>query len=205
MKFFKSTNFILLAACSGALFFSFSETPSETTHVAPISAETVVSAKTTNKSPQITKTDVSAKKAIKTYKNKYPKSDVKSLSLEKKAGKYYYEIEGISDQKEYELKIDADSNKTSDSGTDTLEKIEQKGVKRKEEKLATKGMISIKKAVKEAQKKVKSGTVTEVSLNKSLGITYWEVEFQQSDKVVEVQLNANNGKFLSKETSELDD
>lgn len=175
------------------------------THLAPIPAETVVSAKTTNKSPQITKTDVSAKKAIKTYKDKYPESDVKSLSLEKKAGKYYYEIEGIGDQKEYELKVDADSNKVSDSGTDTLDKVEQKGVKRKEEKLNTKNLLSVNKAVKEAQKKVKSGTVTEVSLNKSLGITYWEVEFQQSDKVVEVQLNANNGKFLSKETSELDD
>lgn len=101
--------------------------------------------------------------------------------------------------------MDADSNKVSDSGTDTLDKVEQKGVKRKEEKLNTKNLLSVNKAVKEAQKKVKSGTVTEVSLNKSLGITYWEVEFQQSDKVVEVQLNANNGKFLSKETSELDD
>lgn len=123
----------------------------------------------------------------------------------KKTGKYYYEIEGIGDQKEYELKVDAQSKKISDTSTETLDQVEQNGVKRKENKLNTKDLLSVKKAVKEAQKKVKSGKVTEVSLNKALGTTYWEVKFQQSDKKVEVQLNAATGKFLAKETSELDD
>lgn len=205
MKLRKPTNLILLTACSGALFFGFSGNDPESTTIAPTQTETIVNAQTTSKQPKITQTDVSAKQAIKTYKDEFPKSDVKSLSLEKKMGKYYYEVEGVGNQKEHELTIDANSKKVSDKGTENLDKAEQDGVKRKEDKLKTKNLLSVKKAVKEAQKKVKSGKVTDISLNKSLGITYWEVEFQQSNKQVEVSINANNGKFLSKETSELDD
>lgn len=201
VRFSRLTKSILLAVCSGALFFGFFEGPMQAINPAT-PTETIVSAA---KVPQIAKTDVSVKQAIKAYQDKYPKSDVKSLSLEKKTGKYYYEIEGIGDQKEYELKVDAQSKKISDTSTETLDQVEQNGVKRKEDKLNTKDLLSVKKAVKEAQKKVKSGKVTEVSLNKALGTTYWEVEFQQSDKKVEVQLNAATGKFLAKETSELDD
>ena len=204
MKFSKSTNLVLLAACSGALLFSFSEQLNDS-NAATLPSETVVYAKSTAKSQKITQTDVTADQAIKVFKDEHPKSDVKSLTLEKKQGKYFYEVEGLSNSEEHELKVAAQNKKVSDKETETLDRVEQKGVKRQEEKIDTQDLLTVKQAVKQAQKKVKSGNVTEVSLDKDLGITYWEVEFEQSDKEVSVNINTNNGKFLSKETSELDD
>ena len=204
MKFSKSTNLVLLAACSGALFFSLPEQPSDS-QVPAFPTQTVVSAKSTAKSQKITQTDVTADQAIKAFQDEHPKSDVTALTLEKKQGKYSYEVEGLSNSEEHELKVSAQNKKVSDKGTETLDQVEQKGVKRQEEKLNTKDLLTVKQAVKKAQEKVKSGNVIEVSLDKELGITYWQVEFEQSDKEISVNINANNGKFLSKETSELDD
>ena len=204
MKFSKSTNLVLLAACSGALFFSLPEQPSDS-QVPALSTQTVVSAKSTAKSQKITQTDVTADQAIKVFQDEHPKSDVTALTLEKKQGKYSYEVEGLSNSEEHELKVSAQNKKVSDKGTETLDQVEQKGVKRQEEKLNTKDLLTVKQAVKKAQEKVKSGNVIEVSLDKELGITYWQVEFEQSDKEISVNINTNNGKFLSKETSELDD
>ena len=201
LKIYKPTNLILLAACSGALFFSFSTQPADS----QLNVIPTVAAKTVNKTQAITKVKVTANQALKVFTDKYAETDVKSLSLEKKHGKYYYEVEGIGDKKEHELKIDANTKKIVDTDTDTLDPVEQKGVKRAEEKINTKKLLTIKQAVKAAQKKVKSGTVTEVSLDQSLGITYWEVNFKQADKKVEVNVDAQSGKFLSKETSEIDD
>lgn len=201
LKIYKSTNLILLAACSGALFFNFSTQPADS----QLNVIPTVAAKTVNKTQAITKVKVTANQAIKVFTDKYAETDVKSLSLEKKHGKYYYEVEGVGDKKEHELKIDANSKKIINTDTDTLDPVEQKGVKRAEEKIKTKKLLTVKQAVKAAQKKVKSGTVTEVSLDQSLGITYWEVNFKQADKKVEVNIDAQSGKFLSKETSEIDD
>lgn len=191
----------MLAACSGALFFNFSTQPADS----QLNVIPTVAAKTVNKTQDITKVKVTANQAIKVFTDKYAETDVKSLSLEKKHGKYYYEVEGVGDKKEHELKIDANSKKIIDTDTDTLDPVEQKGVKRAEEKIKAKKLLTVKQAVKAAQKKVKSGTVTEVSLDQSLGITYWEVNFKQADKKVEVNVDAQSGKFLSKETSEIDD
>ena len=201
LKIYKPTNFILLAACSGALFFNFSTQPADS----QLNVIPTVAAKTVNKTQDITKVKVTANQAIKVFTDKYAETDVKSLSLEKKHGKYYYEVEGVGNKKEHELKIDANSKKIIDTDTDTLDPVEQKGVKRAEEKIKAKKLLTVKQAVKAAQKKVKSGTVTEVSLDQSLGITYWEVNFKQADKKVEVNVDAQSGKFLSKETSEIDD
>lgn len=191
----------MLAACSGALFFNFSTQPADS----QLNVIPTVAAKTVNKTQAITNVKVTANQAMKVFTDKYAETDVKSLSLEKKHGKYYYEVEGVGDKKEHELKIDANSKKIVDTDTDTLDPVEQKGVKRAEEKIKTKKLLTVKQAVNAAQKKVKSGTVTEVSLDQSLGITYWEVNFKQADKKVEVNVDAQSGKFLSKETSEIDD
>lgn len=202
MKQSKTIKFLLLAVCSGALFFHFSAQPSTLNLT---TTTTQVAAKTTAKQPAITQVKVSVKQALKAYHNKYPQSSVSSLSLEKNAGKYRYEIEGVGDSKEYELKVDATSKKVYATESEHLDQPEQKGVKRGEKKLDTKKLLSLKQAVQTAQKKVKSGTVSEVSLDQELGITYWQVEFKQKDQTVKIQINAHSGKFLAKETSELDD
>lgn len=202
MKPAQSTKFVLLAVCSGALFFHF---PVQPNHPSNISEPFKVAAKTTTKKAAITQVNVSIPQALKVFHDKHPQSSVSSLSLEKKAGRYRYEVEGLSDSKEYELKIDASSKKVYDTDTDRLDQVERQGVKRAEKKLNIKELLSLKEAVTAAQKKIKSGTITKVSLDKSLGITYWEVEFQQTNKKIEVQLNAQTGKYLAKETSEVDD
>lgn len=201
LKIYKPTNLILLAACSGALFFSFSTQPTDS----QLTLTPTVAAKSVTKTPAIAKVKVTANQALQVFTDKYAGTDVSSLSLEKKHGKYYYEVEGIGDKKEHELRIDANTKKILDTDTDTLDLVEQKGVKRAEEKINPKKLLTINQAIKAAQKKVKSGTVTEVSLDQSLRITYWEVNFKQADKKVAVNVDAQSGKFLSKETSEIDD
>jgi uncharacterized membrane protein YkoI len=50
---------------------------------------------------------VSAGEAIDTFKQAHPDAAITKLELDKKLNGYFYQIEGVDDQKEYEATINA--------------------------------------------------------------------------------------------------
>ncbi|GBG95768.1 hypothetical protein LFYK43_22270 [Ligilactobacillus salitolerans] len=194
MPTMKPTKLLLLAASTGLFLFGFAQQP-EALHL----EQTVVYAQKSKKLPKIAKVDVTAKQAIAAFKDKYPGSSITGLNLEKKLGKYYYEIDGVDDNKEHSLTLNANTKKRVQSESENLDADEKGGKKRDQDKISTKKLISVKKAVRAAQKKVKSGKVTEVSLDNDVATTYWEVKFKQKTQETSVQLDATTGKYLGKD------
>lgn len=142
---------------------------------------------------------VSAARAIELFKDKYPDTAITSLELDSDWGSYFYKIEGVDDQKEYEARIDAQNEKMETENPETLDREDQNGQKKKEDGLAVDKLITIEEAAKIAVDKVGSGTATDWDLDKDLGTTYWEVKVKNGNQSTSVKINSETGEVLSTE------
>lgn len=147
----------------------------------------------------ISKTKVSANDAIKVYQKTYPDTSVTSLELEKSLRGPVYKVEGIDDQKEYQVNINAKNKKILQNSQEELDEDDQNESDRKADTLDLSNLISVKKAARIAEKKVKGGKSTEFSLDKDLGTTYWDVTVKKGSQEKNIKINANNGKVLQVE------
>lgn len=145
---------------------------------------------------------VSVDDAIKAYQEAYPDSDITSVDLETSFGKYLYKIEGVDDNKEYEVRVDADSKEVSKEREENLDTEDKDGVKRKEDKLDLDNLLSVEKVSDIAVKHVGKGKATDWSLDKDMGKTYWEVKVMDGHKETEVKIDAKSGDVLESETDD---
>lgn len=164
--------------------------------------QTSQTSKSQSSSQQNTDFKVSIEDAIKEYQKEYPDSDITSIDLETSFGNYFYKIEGVDDNKEYEVRVDADTKKVSKEREEELDMEDKEGVKRKEDKLNIDNLLSIEKVSEIATENVGSGKATEWSLDKDMGITYWEVKVFDGQKETEVKINAQSGDVLETETDD---
>lgn len=109
---------------------------------------------------------ISVDEAIDIYTKAYPDTDITDLTLELSFGKYFYHIDGIDDDSEYEVTINGETKELSDEKTEKLDRDEQNGTKRQEEKLDLEHIISIDKASEIAVKQAGFGEATEWSLDR---------------------------------------
>lgn len=200
---------LLLAGCQP----NQTTTPSSTTNQ---SSETTVtstnksedsstSAGSTDSSSSQTATpdiQVSADRAIELFLNKYPDAAITSLELDSDWGSYFYKIEGVDDQNEYSVKINAMDEKLEAENPEQLDRDEQNGQKKSEDGLYVSNLISIEEAGKIAVEKVGAGTATDWDLDKELGTTYWDVKVKNGNQTTNVKINSQTGEVLS---SEIDD
>ena len=200
---------LLLAGCQP----NQTTTPSSTTNQ---SSETTVtstnksedsstSAGSTDSSSSQTATpdiQVSADRAIELFQNKYPDAAITSLELDSDWGSYFYKIEGVDDQNEYSVKINAMDEKLEAENPEQLDRDEQNGKKKSEDGLDVSNLISIEEAGKIAVEKVGAGTATDWDLDKELGTTYWDVKVKNGNQTTNVKINSQTGEVLS---SEIDD
>nr|WP_086278424.1 MULTISPECIES: PepSY domain-containing protein [unclassified Enterococcus] len=142
---------------------------------------------------------VSVEDAIKAYNEAYPNTSITSLDLDPSFGIYYYEIKGVDDSKEYEVKINAETGELKKEREETLDQDEQNGVEKKNEALELKGILSIEDVSKIAEDSVGEGTANEWALERDLSLTYWEVKVQTGNKEMTVKINAQTGDVLEKE------
>ncbi|MGA5590879.1 PepSY domain-containing protein [Enterococcus mundtii] len=200
---------LLLAGCQP----NQTTTPSSTTNQ---SSETTVtstnksedsstSAGSTDSSSSQTATpdiQVSADRAIELFLKKYPDAAITSLELDSDWGSYFYKIEGVDDQNEYSVKINAMDEKLEAENPEQLDRDEQNGQKKSEDGLDVSNLISIEEAGKIAVEKVGAGTATDWDLDKELGTTYWDVKVKNGNQTTNVKINSQTGEVLS---SEIDD
>ena len=145
---------------------------------------------------------VSVEEAIGAYQEAYPDSDLTSIELDTSFGKYLYKIEGVGDKKEYELHVDAETKKVSKEHEETLDRDEQEGVKRNEDKIDATNLLSIKKVSEIAADHVGKGKASEWTLEQELGTTYWEVKVVDGQTETEVKVDAHSGKILETESGD---
>lgn len=165
-------------------------------------AKTSQTTKSQNSSTANTTFKVSTDEAIKAYQEAYPDSDITSLELESSLGKYLYKVEGVDDSKEYEVRVDADTKEVSKEREENLDMEDQEGVKRKEDKLELTDLLSVEKVSDIAVEHVGKGKATEWSLDKDMGITFWEVKVMDGQKETDVKINAKTGDILEAEADD---
>ena len=145
---------------------------------------------------------VSLEKVTTAFEKKYPEAKITSLQLDTDFGRYFYEIEGVDQQKEYQVEVNAETGEFTKEKVVTLDADEQNGVKMQEEALDLTNIISREQATTLAEKEAKVGQATDWKLEKELGITYWEVKVKEGQQKIEVKIDAHSGKIL---TTERDD
>lgn len=205
---------ILYGALTGlALFLVAGCTPKTPTAVSSTNEqkETAISTSETSSSVQQEATTTSEKtsavavsleKVTTAFEKKYPEAKITSLQLDTDFGRYFYEIEGVDQQKEYQVEVNAETGEFTKEKVETLDADEQNGVKMQEEALDLTNIISREQATTLAEKEAKVGQATDWKLEKELGITYWEVKVKEGQQKIEVKIDAYSGKIL---TTERDD
>lgn len=141
---------------------------------------------------------VSVATAIKQFNQTFANTDITGISVEKELGTYQWDIEGVDDNQEHSLKINAQTGKVLSKHSEALDADEANGSER-QEALKLDQLVSLQRAVKIAQGSVKDQTPTEASVDKESGQTYWEVQFEHQGTETSVKLNAQTGKVLEVE------
>lgn len=141
--------------------------------------------------------------ALSDFQNYYTKAAITSVELEPTAGRYYYDITGVDDSSEYEVKIDAKTGEQVVKSLEQLDSEEQDGIEKENKALALENILSVEESTAIALKTVQGqGSVIECSLDKDLSITYWEITIQSDMIKKVVKIDATTGEILE---TELDD
>lgn len=190
---------LTLAGCSANNGSKSDDQSSQATSSSQSASSSSSTTSSQSTAADVTKVKVTVAAAIKRYQQTFPNSDITGLSLEKQLGDYQYEVEGVDDSKEYSLNLNAKTAAVTDKKSEALDADEANGVERKAEALNLDNLISVSKAVQNAQSKAKEQAATEISLEREAGQTYWDVQFEAQGQETSVKVNAQSGKVLAVE------
>ena len=193
----------LVAGCTSKTPTAVSSTNEQKeTVISTTETSSSVQQEATTTSEKTSAVAVSLEKLTTAFEKKYPEAKITSLQLDTDFGRYFYEIEGVDQQKEYQVEVNAETGEFTKEKVETLDADEQNGVKMQEEALDLTNIISREQATTLAEKEAKVGQATDWKLEKELGITYWEVKVKEGQQKIEVKIDAHSGKIL---TTERDD
>lgn len=193
----------LVAGCTSKTPTAVSSTNEQKeTVISTTETSSYVQQEATTTSEKTSAVAVSLEKVTTAFEKKYPEAKITSLQLDTDFGRYFYEIEGVDQQKEYQVEVNAETGEFTKEKVETLDADEQNGVKMQEEALDLTNIISREQATTLAEKEAKVGQATDWKLEKELGITYWEVKVKEGQQKIEVKIDTHSGKIL---TTERDD
>ena len=165
------------------------------------STTTSSSAATSTTTEKVPEFKVSVEDAIQAYQEVHPDTDITTIELDSSLGNYFYKVEGVDDEKEYEVTIDAQTKEVTKQKEEALDADEQKGIKRQEDQLDLTDLLSLDEISKIATKEAQ-GEAVEWGLDQELNTTYWDVKVQDAGKETDVKIDAKTGEVLE---VELDD
>lgn len=135
--------------------------------------------------------------AINIFKDKYKDADIVDLSLERDLNKFVYTVEGVDDNNEYKMKIDANTKDVLQDKTEKLDSDDLNGVARKE-KLDLNDIITPEKAMEIALKE-QNGMVKEWSLDKDLDVTFYKIRIDKDKNEYDIKVDSKKGTILEVE------
>ncbi|MFI3729687.1 PepSY domain-containing protein [Vagococcus fluvialis] len=136
---------------------------------------------------------------IEVYKKEAPDSDITSIDLDYSRAGLRYKVEGVDNETEYEIKINAETKQVEKTKQEKLDREDRDGIKRDKEKLDLNNILSIEKVTELAETEAKSGKAVEWNLDRTLNVTYWEVKVKDGNKETEIKLDAKSGEVLEVE------
>lgn len=145
---------------------------------------------------------LTAEEALAAYEEAYPNTSVTSLDLDTSFGSYHYDVKGVDDSTEYEIKVNAKTGEVTKEREEKLDREDQNGVERKNEALDLDGILTVEKAAAIALETAGQGEAVEWSLERELTTTYWEVKIKNGFSETSIKMDAKTGTVLE---TELDD
>jgi len=143
--------------------------------------------------------ELSLQSAIDKYYEIYPNTTIAEITLEKSRGAYHYNIEGVDDNTEFEIRINAMTGEAQKMPENQLDRDERNGAKKANEALNLDGIKTISEISEIAIIRVGSGSAVEWSLDREHGVTYWTVDINANGAKHEVEINAQTNEILSVE------
>jgi len=167
------------------------------------------SSTTSQSSSQVTSSQTSSDKGIssinmtideakKIYENEYPNTSITAIDVDSSFGTYYFKVEGVDDNKEYELKINTSNSEIFKEREETLDKDEQNGVKKTNEAIDFSKLKTLKEIIDLAEPLFEGATATDAGLEKEVGVTYWDITLKKGSQEMEVKIDAVDGTILEK-------
>ena len=135
--------------------------------------------------------------AINIFKDKYKDADIVDLSLERDLNKFVYTVEGVDDNNEYKMKIDANTKDVLEDKTEKLDSEDLNGVARKE-KLDFNDIRTPQQAMEIALKE-QNGMVKEWSLDKDLDVTFYKIRIDKDKNEYDIKVDSKKGTVLKVE------
>ncbi|MCJ0224383.1 PepSY domain-containing protein [Clostridioides difficile] len=135
--------------------------------------------------------------AINIFKDKYKDADIVDLSLERDLNKFVYTVEGVDDNNEYKMKIDANTKDVLEDKTEKLDSEDLNGVARKE-KLDLNDIMTPQQAMEIALKE-QNGMVKEWSLDKDLDVTFYKIRIDKDKNEYDIKVDSKKGTVLKVE------
>lgn len=138
---------------------------------------------------------VDMEKAVSEFENAYPDASISSIELEAERGTWQYEIQGLDDEKEYEIIVDANTQEVTNEREEALDANDAGGVERKEDALDMDNIIDPQEAVDIALSEAE-GAISSWKLEKDDQVTYYEVTVTNAGNDYDIKLDATNGEVL---------
>ena len=142
-------------------------------------------------------TKVSLTAAIKIFQQQFTDASITGVELKRTLGRPVYKIEGVGGTTAHELQLNAQTGKIISKDSEQLDQDDQNEAKT--DQLNLNNLISPSKAVAIAVHDMSGGHATELQLDKTSGITYWEVEVHKGQQQVDVKIDAHKGSILETE------
>lgn len=149
---------------------------------------------------------VSSDEAIAIFKAKHPDTTITKIQLDTDFGQYKYQVTGVDETMEYELKVDAETKDVTKEEQEALDNDELNGRAKQKDGLALDKVISVQKAidagVTAAKSKNVSGRVTEWTLENDNQQSVYEVKIMDGRQEIDVTINGIDGNVLEIENDE---
>jgi len=152
----------------------------------------------TSSNQGVTSIKMTIDEAKNIYEKEYPRSSITAIDVDSSFGTYYFKIEGVDDNKEYELKINTSTSEVFKEREETLDSDEQNGVKKKNEAIDFSTLKPLKEIIEITEPLFEGSIATDADLEKEVGVTYWDITLKNGVQEMEVKIDATNGKILEK-------
>lgn len=146
--------------------------------------------------PEGVKIEVTLADAITRYQELTKDANVTEVELEKESGNWVYKVEGKDDTNDYKVVYDAVTKEVLDKEIEPLDREEQDESVLEAQAIETAKLAEINDILKVAEEKVKGSHLDEMSLEKNLGITYWEVTVRADNKKIKLKIDAFTKELL---------
>lgn len=138
-------------------------------------------------------TKISTQDAVDIYQKKFPNAEISSIELKKHFGTPTYSIEGFDKKNEYELNVNATNKKVVHQSNEAIDHDDYQELQA--ERIDLNEVVSLDKAVRIAESKVKSSQSTELKLESEDGLITWEIKAKHK----EITINAKTGEIIKVE------